>query len=124
MSCHSLFDAVLYLLAVLVLGIALEEHVPLPVGTFHDIVVDTSVFSPEEYFRFALKSREIFVGVSIICHKSLIPVISAKCEIYHIFFDFGIINGLRSPYPVSIGKFTGIILRKIHNSMRPVDKIV
>ena len=109
MSGGCLFYTVFDLLSVFVFGVAFEKHVPLSVGTFHNVIVDTSVLCSEKYFRFAFKTSEILVGVCIICDKAFGGIAASECEVYHVFLHFRIIDGLRCPDPMRVVKIFRII---------------
>ena len=117
-----LLDAVLDFLAVLVFGIAFIEKV---VGTvfFDDVVVYAAVFGREKLFRIAFKAREVLVGVCVISDEAF-AVVALQGKINHIFFGLAVVNGLRSPYPISITEMFRIIFGQIDFGVFPMQQIV
>ena len=101
-------NTVLYLLAIIVLGITLIEHVICPI-LIYNVVVNASILGRKEHLWFTLKTGEVGICVCIISDKAL-SVATLEGEVYHVLVHLVVINGLRCPYPVGITEILGIVL--------------
>ena len=97
---------------------------PTAVGTFHDVVVDTSVFRTEQHFRLALETGKILISIGIICYQAFLFILATRGEVYHVLANFGVVDSLRRPHPVGIREILGIVLAQIHLGVFPVGKVV
>ena len=107
LRCGLLY-AVLVLAAALILRVALIEEVIHPI-LVDDVVVDRAILGGKELTGFALKSREVLIGIGIVGDERA-AVAALQGEVDHILLCLAIVNALRCPHPVGIGKVFGEIL--------------
>ena len=119
---RSLLDTVDILAPVLILRVALVEEVVAAIF-IDDVIINRAILGCKELARLALESGEVRIGIGIVADECL-TIATLQGEVYHILLRLVIIDSLRCPHPIGIGKVLRKVLRKIDLRVSPVDKVI